>query len=143
MAIGDRYEVQQAMGEGGFSRVYRGQERATGRPVALKVLKSAFYENAEVRERFQRARVFAVASLSSPHIVGMYDFDLNSDDVYIAMEYVAGHTLRERMYDGLSLEQRFSIIAQIGQAIGTAHARNVVHRDLKPENIKIVEGPGR
>ncbi len=138
MAIADRYEIDEAMGEGGFSRVYRGQERATGRAVALKVLKSAFYENAEVRERFQR-EVFAVASLSNPHIVGMYDFDLNSEDLYIAMEYVAGHTLRERMCDRFSIKQRFSILAQIADAVAAAHDRNVVHRDLKPENVKIVE----
>jgi serine/threonine-protein kinase len=128
------------MGEGGFSRVYRGQEKTTGRPVALKVLKSGFYQNAEVRERFQR-EVFAVASLSNPHIVGMYDFDLNSEDLYIAMEYVAGHTLRERMRDDFTLDQRFSILAQIADAIAAAHDRNVVHRDLKPENVKIVEQP--
>jgi serine/threonine protein kinase len=140
MAIGDRYEVGQTMGEGGFSRVYRAQEKTTGRPVALKVLKSGFYQNAEVRERFQR-EVFAVASLSNPHIVGMHDFDLNSDDLYIAMEYVAGHTLRERMRDDFTLAQRFQIIAQIADAIGAAHERNVVHRDLKPENVKIVEQP--
>ena len=138
MAIEDRYDVQQSMGEGGFSRVYRAQEKATGRPVALKVLKSAFYENAEVRERFQR-EVFAVASLSNPHIVGMHDFDLNSEDLYIAMEYVAGHTLRERMRDDFTLAQKFSIIAQIADAIGCAHERNVVHRDLKPENVKVIE----
>jgi serine/threonine protein kinase len=140
MGIGDRYDVGQAMGEGGFSRVYRAQEKATGRPVALKVLKSGFYQNAEVRERFQR-EVFAVASLSNPHIVGMHDFDLNSDDLYIAMEYVAGHTLRERMRDDFTLAQRFQIISQIGEAIGAAHGRNVVHRDLKPENVKIIEQP--
>jgi serine/threonine protein kinase len=142
MAISDRYQIDENMGEGGFSRVYRGQERATGRHVALKVLKSAFYENAEVRERFQR-EVFAVASLSNPHIVGMYDFDLNSDDLYIAMEYVAGRTLRECVGDRYTLAERFSILAQIGDAIACAHDRNVVHRDLKPENVKIVEHDGQ
>ena len=140
MAIDDRYEVQAPMGEGGFAKVFRGEERATGRQVALKVLKSNFYDNAEVRERFQR-EVFAVASLSNPHIVGMYDFGLNDSDVFIAMEYVAGSTLRERMHECLSIEARFAIVAQIGDAITAAHDRNVVHRDLKPENIKVVDLP--
>ncbi len=140
MAIDDRYVVQAPMGEGGFAKVYRGEERATGRQVALKVLKSNFYDNVEVRERFQR-EVFAVASLSNPHIVGMYDFGLNDSDVFIAMEYVAGSTLRERMQDDLTLVARYTIIAQIGDAIAAAHERNVVHRDLKPENIKVVDAP--
>jgi serine/threonine-protein kinase len=137
MALEDRYKMQDRMGEGGFSRVFRGEERTTGRPVALKVLKSAFYDNLEVRERFQR-EVFAVASLSNPHIVGMYDFGLNDTNVYIAMEYVAGQTLREALQGELSISNRFSIVAQIAEAVAAAHARNVVHRDLKPENVKVV-----
>jgi eukaryotic-like serine/threonine-protein kinase len=142
MAIADRYEVKATMGEGGFSRVYLGEEKGTGREVALKVLKSGYYKNAEVRERFQR-EVFAVASLSNPHIVGMYDFDLNSEDLYIAMEYVAGKTLRERVRDCFTMKQRVQIISQIAEAIDTAHSRNVLHRDLKPENVKIIEEGGQ
>ncbi len=138
MAMSDRYEIDKSMGEGGFARVFRGQEKATGRAVALKVLKSAFYQNAEVRERFQR-EVFAVASIQNPHIVGMYDFNLASDDLYIAMEYVPGHTLRERIVAPFDLATRFSILSQIADALRAAHERNVVHRDLKPENVKVIE----
>jgi serine/threonine protein kinase len=141
MSISDRYDVQGPMGEGGFAHVFRGIERTTGRAVALKVLKSAFHDNPEVRERFQR-EVFAVASLSNPHIVGMHDFCLNESDVYIAMEFVAGATLREMMNQPLTLADRFLIITQIADAIDAAHERNVVHRDLKPENIKVVERTG-
>ncbi|MEO6954057.1 MAG: serine/threonine-protein kinase [Polyangia bacterium] len=140
MAIADRYDVEGPMGEGGFAHVFRGLERATGRPVALKVLKTAFHDNKEVRERFQR-EVFAVASLSNRHIVGLYDFGLNESDVYIAMEYVAGATLRERMRSPLTLAERFAIVAQVADAIAAAHASNILHRDLKPENIKVVDGP--
>ena len=140
MAISDRYDVEGPMGEGGFAHVFRAQERATGRSVALKVLKTAFHDNKEVRERFQR-EVFAVASLSNRHIVGLYDFGLNESDVYIAMEYVAGATLRERMRSPLTLAERFAIVSQVADAIASAHASNILHRDLKPENIKVVDGP--
>ena len=139
MAISDRYDVEGPMGEGGFAHVFRGHERGTGRPVALKVLKTAFHDNAEVRERFRR-EVFAVASLSNRHIVGLYDFGLNESDVYIAMEYVAGATLRERMRSPLALAERFAIVSQVADAIASAHASNILHRDLKPENIKVVDG---
>jgi serine/threonine-protein kinase len=142
MAISTRFEVKESMGEGGFARVFHASELATGRDVALKVLKSGFLANPEVVERFQR-EVFAVASISSPNIVAMYDFGFTGEEVFIAMEFVGGATLRELIAPNrFTAEEVASIIGQIAAALAAAHKQNVVHRDLKPENVKLVRHDG-
>ncbi|MEO6950439.1 MAG: serine/threonine-protein kinase [Polyangia bacterium] len=136
-----RFEVLEAVGEGGFARVYHARETTTGQKVALKVLKDGFQNDPEVMERFRR-EVFAVASIDSPHVVGLKDFGISGDEFFIAMEFVEGPTLREVMEQmDWSAETIHSIIGQIANAIGSAHTQNIVHRDLKPENVMLVSGP--
>ncbi|HEY7957322.1 MAG TPA: serine/threonine-protein kinase [Polyangia bacterium] len=134
----DRFEILGEIGEGGFARVYKARETATQRRVALKVLKDAYLHDPEIVERFRR-EVFAVASISSPHVVGMYDFGISGRDVFIAMEFVEGTTLRELIYDrSWPARDTHLIIGQIAQALAAAHRQNIVHRDLKPENVMLV-----
>src|SRR5215467_12210338 len=97
-AYRDRFEIQKELGEGGFARVFLAREKTTQRRVALKVLKDAYLSDKEVVERFRR-EVFAVASIASPHVVGMHDFGISGDEIYIAMEFVEGPTLRDLLYD--------------------------------------------
>jgi serine/threonine-protein kinase len=137
----DRFQVIAEVGEGGFARVLRAREVATGRTVALKVLKDKFLADAEVVERFRR-EAFAFASVSSPHVVKMYDFGVTGAEVYIAMEFVEGPTLRDVLYDRLwTVGDIHLVIGQIAEALAAAHRQQVVHRDLKPENVILVAGP--
>src|ERR1700761_6894785 len=93
-----RFEIMEKIGEGGFATVYRAKEVTTGKVVALKLLKDAYLKDEEVVERFRR-EVFAVASISSPYVVKMHDFGISGAEVFIAMEYVEGPTLREVMHE--------------------------------------------
>jgi serine/threonine protein kinase len=138
--IGDRFEVVDAIGEGAFAYVYRAREVATGRQVAVKVLKEALRSDSEILERFRR-EVFAVASINSPHVVALHDFGISGDEVFIAMEYVQGPTLRQLLDEGRwSADVTNHVVGQIAQALAAAHRENIVHRDLKPENVVMVKG---
>jgi len=139
----DRFQLVEEIGEGGFARVYRARDLAHGgRTVAVKVLKDAYLGDAEIVERFRR-EVFAVASISSPHVVAMTDFGISGEEVFIAMEFVEGPTLRDVIYERLwNANEVHLVIGQIAQALAAAHRQNIVHRDLKPENVMLVPGPG-
>ncbi len=136
-----RFEVLEAIGEGGFAKVFLARETTTGDKVALKVLKDGFQNDPEVIERFRR-EVFAVASINSPHVVGLKDFGISGDEFFIAMEFVEGPTLRDVLdQHQWSADSVHTIIGQIGSALEAAHAQDIVHRDLKPENVMLVSGP--
>src|SRR6266700_1540484 len=94
----ERFDLQEELGEGAFARVFLAREKVTQRKVAVKVLKDAFLSDREIVERFRR-EVFAVASINSPHVVGIHDFGISGKEVYIAMEFVEGPTLRSLIND--------------------------------------------
>jgi serine/threonine protein kinase len=132
--------VLDELGEGAFARVYRAREKTSGRMVALKILKEGFAGDAEVIERFRR-EVFAVASIDSPHVIKLHDFGMSGQEVFIAMEYLEGPTLRELLRERpWSAESARVVVGQIAQALAAAHAQGIVHRDLKPENVMLVRG---
>jgi hypothetical protein len=139
----ERFEILASVGEGGVAHVYRARERATGRLVALKVLKESLRADRDVVERFQR-EAFAVASIDSEHVVKMFDFGTIDGDAFIAMEYAAGMPLRAAL-DGKRwpAEQIRVVIGQAAEALAAAHEREIIHRDLKPENIMLVSTPRR
>jgi serine/threonine protein kinase len=133
-----RFEILEQVGEGGFASVFRAKETTTGKIVAVKLLKDAYLKDQEVVERFRR-EVFAVASINSPYVVKMHDFGISGAEVFIAMEYVEGPTLREVMHERpWSANDIHVIVGQIAQALAAAHRQNIVHRDLKPENVILV-----
>ena len=138
-----RFEIMEQIGEGGFAIVYRAKETTTGKIVALKLLKDAYLKDAEVVERFRR-EVFAVASISSPYVVRMHDFGISGEEVFIAMEYVEGPTLREVVHErAWQPSDIHVVVGQIAQALAAAHRQNIVHRDLKPENVILVGDGGK
>ena len=138
-----RFEIMEQIGEGGFATVFRAKEGTTGKTVALKLLKDAYLKDAEVVERFRR-EVFAVASINSPYVVKMHDFGISGEEVFIAMEYVEGPTLREVMHERpWQASDIHVIVGQIAQALAAAHRQNIVHRDLKPENVILVGDGGK
>jgi hypothetical protein len=142
--LDDRYDVVRPLGSGGMGEVFLASDRVLGRDVALKVLRKQFAGDEEFAERFKREAMSA-ASLSHPNIVQVYDRgETEEGDSYIAMEYVPGGTLKERISgDGpLEAADAASLGAQVAEALGAAHDRGMVHRDIKPQNVLLTASGG-
>jgi eukaryotic-like serine/threonine-protein kinase len=139
----DHFQLLEEIGSGCYSRVFRAKDLSSGADVAVKVLRRRLLGSADAIERFRR-EVFAVASISSPHVVAMYDFAVSGEEIFIAMERAEGPTLRERFNRGAppDADEILRVASQIADALTAAHAQRIVHRDLKPENIKLVTTPG-
>lgn len=132
----DRYGIIRPLGSGGMARVYLAHDEVLDRDVALKVLREQFAEDAESAERFRR-EALSGAALSHPNIVSVYDRGEENGTSYIAMEYVPGGSLKERIEQHGPLDSGVaaSIALQITEALRVAHDRGVIHRDIKPQNI--------
>ncbi len=137
----NRYALVRALGSGGMAKVYLAHDEVLGRDVALKMLRGAYAEDDEFVERFKREAQSA-ARLSHPNIVAVYDRGQAEDgSYYIAMEYVAGGTLKERIVrDGaLSPGVAAGVAEQISDALSAAHDQGVIHRDIKPQNALVTK----
>src|SRR5579872_6555612 len=141
--IDGRYRVLSRLGSGGMADVYLAQDQLLGREVAVKVLHHHFAEDQEFVERFRR-EASSAAGLSHPNIVGIFDRGEWNGTYYIAMEYVAGRSLKEivREQGPLDPAAAIDIVVQILRAARFAHSRGVIHRDLKPHNV-ILDEEGR
>ena len=142
--LDNRYDVIRPLGSGGMGEVYLARDRVLGRDVALKVLRRQYAGDAEFAERFKREAMSA-ASLSHPNIVQVYDRGETEEKAsYIAMEYVPGGTLKERISREGPLEaaEAAAVGAQVAEALGAAHERGMVHRDIKPQNVLLTAGGG-
>lgn len=128
------YAQLQKIGEGGMASVYRASHKGLERDVALKVLKSWTDNDHDFVARFLReARI--VAKLAHPNIIQIYDVNQASDSTYIAMEFVSGGELSDRMDSGFSVDQTVKILSQVLAALQSAHDMGFIHRDIKPANI--------
>ena len=134
--VDNRYSIVRALGGGGMAQVYLAHDEILDRDVALKVLREHLAEDEEFTERFKREALSA-AALSHPNIVSVYDRGQEAGTSYIAMEYVPGGTLKERISRGRPLEAgaATSVALQIAEALHLAHQRGVIHRDIKPHNV--------
>ncbi len=133
----DRYRIDAVLGEGGMARVYRAYDTRLRRNVALKVLLPT--PTAETRI-LREAR--AAAALSHPNAVSVYDVGEVDGNVYLAMEFISGKTLRTHIAEGRApWETRVRWLVEIARAISAAHAKGLIHRDIKPENV-IVRNDG-
>jgi beta-lactam-binding protein with PASTA domain/serine/threonine protein kinase len=141
--IDGRYRVISRLGSGGMADVYLAQDQLLGRDVAVKVLHQHFSEDQEFVERFRR-EASSAAALSHPNIVAIFDRGEWNGTYYIAMEYVAGRTLKAivREHGALDPAMAIEIVVQILRAARFAHRRGVIHRDLKPHNV-ILDEEGR
>jgi serine/threonine-protein kinase len=136
-----RYEIIEEIGKGGMAVVYRALDTTLNREVALKLLHPHLASHIESRTRFRR-EAQAVSQLKHPAILETYDYsDEEGEDIFIAMELVAGTTLRQLLNNQhgkpLPGEVAAMILRQISAALALVHESNVVHRDIKPENILI------
>ena len=137
--LDNRYEILERIGTGGMAIVYKAKCHRLNRLVAIKILKSDLAQNEEFRRRFN-AESQAVAQLSHPNIVSVYDVSRGGDMEYIVMELIDGITLKQYMEKRGQLNWRESLhfITQIMRGLSHAHSRGIVHRDIKPQNIMVL-----
>lgn len=135
----DRYELIERIGEGGMAMVYKALDRRLSRYVAVKIMRPEMAQEEEFRQRFF-AESHAVAMLSSPNIVAVYDVSHSADIEYIVMELVDGITLKQYMERKGPIPWREAVYftKQTARALAHAHARGVVHRDIKPQNMLLL-----
>jgi serine/threonine protein kinase/Tfp pilus assembly protein PilF len=122
--------------------VYRALDTRLGRHVAIKMLPERLSADPEARERFER-EARAIAALSHPGIVTIYEFTRAEDTLFAVMELLEGETLRSRLLQGpLPWRTAVEIAASVSEGLAAAHGKEVIHRDLKPENIFLPVGQG-
>ncbi len=135
-----RYEIHELIGQGGMAYVYRAYDRIENRWVAIKILREELSDNSDFLRRF-RNESKAIAVLSHPNIVKVYDVSFGDRIQYIVMEYVDGITLKQYIEQQGEIKWREALYftVQILQALQHAHERGIIHRDIKPQNIMLLE----
>jgi TolB-like protein/Tfp pilus assembly protein PilF len=129
------YEIIAPLGKGGMGEVYRARDTRLEREVAIKVLPEHLSKNPDALKRFER-EAKALAALSHPNILSIFDVGTEKDISYVVMELLEGQTLRKRL-DGSSLpwKKALALVIPIAEGLSAAQSKGVIHRDLKPENI--------
>jgi len=128
------YQILRKINQGGMSTVYLAIQLSVGREVALKVMSPALNADPIFSERFQR-EANIVGQLSHPNIISIYDIGCYKNLNYIAMDYLPGGSLHERMRQGISAREAMRICREMALALDHAHEKGYMHRDVKPENI--------
>ena len=137
--LDNRYEILEVIGTGGMAVVFKAKCHRLNRMVAIKMLKKDLSEDAEFRRRFHDESQ-AVAMLSHPNIMAVYDVSRGGDMDYIVMELIDGITLKQYMErrGRLNWPESLHFISQIMKGLSHAHSRGIVHRDIKPQNIMVL-----
>jgi len=136
--VAERYEIDDVIGSGGMSVVYRAHDKRLDRYVTLKVLKEDYLADDNLIERFPK-EARAAAALSHQNIVGIYDHGRDGDIMYIVLEYIDGASLKELINKKSPFddETNLGVAIQISEGLSEAHANNIIHLDIKPQNILI------
>ncbi len=135
--LAGKYQIESEIGRGGMGVVYRAQDLKLKRPVALKFLPPDFASDPETRERFV-VEAQAAAALSHPNICTIYEVGEAEELSYIAMEFVEGQSLRQKIKIGpLKPEEATDIAAQVAGGLAEAHKKGIIHRDVKAANIMV------
>ncbi|MCI0893196.1 MAG: serine/threonine protein kinase, partial [Chloroflexi bacterium] len=139
-SLGGRYKIEELLGEGGMSSVYKATDPNLRRTVAVKLIHPHLSKDPEFVSRFEEEAA-AVARLKHPNVIQVFDFDHDADTYYMVLEYVPGETLQERLKDlagtgnRLTAKETIEIASRISGALHYAHERGMIHRDVKPANI--------
>ncbi len=134
-----RYKLIKLLGRGGMGAVFLAEDTTLERRVALKILPPSVAEQQAAAARF-RQEAKAASAISHPNVAHIYEFGEADGKYFLAMEYVAGKTLRELLKENaVNQVQKLDIIAQIADALSATHKCGIIHRDIKPENIIITE----
>lgn len=138
--LDSRYEIHELIGVGGMAMVYRAYDTIDDRVVAIKILKDEFSASEEFVRRFKNESK-AIAVLSHPNIVKVYDVSFGDMIQYIVMEYIDGITLKEYIdnQQQINWKEAVHFTVQILQALQHAHEKGIVHRDIKPQNIMLLQ----
>lgn len=137
--LAGKYEITELIGVGGMAEVYKGIDVIDNKTVAIKILKKEYVENEEFLRRF-RNESKAIAVLSHPNIIKIYDVGFSEKEQYIVMEYIDGITLKEYIEEEkvLTWKDTVHFVIQILRALQHAHDKGIVHRDIKPQNIMML-----
>jgi serine/threonine protein kinase len=138
--IAGRFHVVSKIGEGGMGAVYRARQKNMDRDVAIKVLLGRVADNPTIVRRFH-LEALAVSKLKSPHTIQIYDFgETETEQLYIAMEFLEGTSLHDALKRDrvLSVRRSLRIAEQISRSLREAHGKGIVHRDLKPDNVFLI-----
>lgn len=140
--LSGRYKIEELLGQGGMSAVYKATDPNLKRVVAVKLIHSHLSTNPDFVRRFEEEAA-AVAQLSHPNIIQVHDFNHDGDDYYMVLEFVPGETLQDRLKrlnaDGrrLPIQETIKYAINICNAVDYAHKRGMIHRDIKPANIML------
>ena len=138
--LDNRYEILELIGVGGMAKVYKARCHRLNRLVAVKILRDDLAHDEDLRRRFN-AESQAVAMLSHPNIVAVYDVSRSDENNYIVMELIDGISLKQYMQkkgNKLNWREALHFITQIVKALGHAHSRGIIHRDIKPHNVMVL-----
>lgn len=137
--IGGKYKIIKKIGEGGMGIVYKGEDMKLKRNVALKFLPSELTRDKKAKARFiQEAQ--AAAALNDVNIYIIHKVDESDDQNFIAVEFIEGQTLKDKIEAGpLAVDEAIDIASQVAEGLGEAHKKGIVHRDIKPANIMLTE----
>ena len=137
--IAGKYRIISELGKGGMGVVYKAEDAKLERCVALKFLPPELTEDPEARERFIR-EAKAAAALSHNHICTVYEIGEEENRLFIAMEYIEGESLRQKIVKGpLPQAEALEIAIQVAEGLVEAHKKKIIHRDIKPGNIMLTE----
>src|SRR5437763_6080049 len=132
-----RYEIRSKLGEGGMGEVYLAEDTRLHRKVALKILPTELAANKDRMRRFEQ-EAQAAAALNHPNIAHIYEIGEGKGVNFIAMEFIDGQTLREKIHrEHTELRKLLRFLQHAAEGLAKAHAAGIVHRDLKPDNIMI------
>ncbi len=142
--VANRYRLDRALGEGAMAVVYRAHDKATGKRVAVKLLKPKVIKNSDAMARFE-VEVKAHRSASHPHLVEFIDAGLHQGLPYLTMEWVPGPSLKAwvEQHGPLSPNLALKLFAQVARGLGSMHREGMLHRDVKPQNVLLALKQGQ
>ncbi len=131
------YRITEKLGQGGMGEVYRARDERLGRDVAVKVLPGSVADDPERMARFER-EARALAALSHPNILAIFDFGKEAGVTFAVTELLEGETLRQRLTrERLPWRRAVEMAAAVADGLAAAHGKGIIHRDIKPENVFI------